>query len=238
MHREYHHWFSPTLQREMEILVFGDGGVPVMVFPTSKGRFYDYEDRGMVATIAGIIERRSVQLFCLDSIDAESWYNESAHPRFRVLRHIEYEEYILKEAIPFIRSKNPTDKLFVTGCSFGGYHAINFTLRHPGSVDSCISLSGSFDIRGFLSGYTDEDCYYNNPMEYLPNLADNTYLNLYRSKVHFILATGEWDFCLDSNLKLSRILDGKGVKHWLDVWGDHTKHDWPWWQMMIKKYLT
>lgn len=238
MNRKYHHWFSPILKREMEILVFGQEGIPLIVFPTSKGRFYDYEDRGMVAAIAGNIERQTVQLFCVDSVDTESWYNESAHPRSRVLRHVEYENYILKEVIPFIRSVNGSDKLFVTGCSFGGYHAMNITLRHPDAIDSCISLSGSFDIRGLLSGYSDQDCYYNNPAEYLPKLTDPIFLNAFKSKVRFILATGEWDFCLDSNLKLSRILDAKGVRHWLDVWGDHTKHDWPWWQMMIRKYLT
>jgi esterase/lipase superfamily enzyme len=75
-------------------------------------------------------------------------------------------------------------------------------------------------------------------VDFLPNLSDPWYLQLYRIKVAFILATGEWDFCLDSNLQLSRMLDAHRVRHWLDVWGDQTKHDWPWWQMMIRKFLA
>src|ERR1700689_950968 len=48
MNREYHKWYSPALQREMELLVFGHAGVPMIVFPTSMGRFFDYEDRNMI----------------------------------------------------------------------------------------------------------------------------------------------------------------------------------------------
>ena len=42
MHRSYHQWFSSTLGRPMELLVFGHQGAPVLVFPTSKGRFFEY----------------------------------------------------------------------------------------------------------------------------------------------------------------------------------------------------
>ncbi len=31
----------------MELLVFGHAGLPVLVFPTSGGRFYEFEDQGM-----------------------------------------------------------------------------------------------------------------------------------------------------------------------------------------------
>jgi esterase/lipase superfamily enzyme len=55
MKREYHKWFSPSLGRDMELLVFGHCGIPALVFPTSQGRFYEFEDRGMVHAVAGDI---------------------------------------------------------------------------------------------------------------------------------------------------------------------------------------
>jgi esterase/lipase superfamily enzyme len=55
--------------------------------------------------------------------------------------------------------------------------------------------------------------------------------------MRIVLATGEWDMCMDQNVKMSHILNTKGIPHWLDVWGDHTGHDWPWWQRMAVKYL-
>ena len=61
----------------MELLVFGHAGMPVLVFPTSGGRFFEFEDRGMVAALAGRIDAGELQLFCVDSVDRESWYNRA-----------------------------------------------------------------------------------------------------------------------------------------------------------------
>jgi len=36
----------------------------------------------------------------------------------------------------------------VTGASFGGYHCVNFAMRHPDLVTRCVSMSRAFDIRG------------------------------------------------------------------------------------------
>ncbi|MDQ3950853.1 MAG: esterase, partial [Gemmatimonadota bacterium] len=48
MHRDYRRWFSPALGRDMELLIFGHSGARVLVFPTSMGRFFEWEDRGMI----------------------------------------------------------------------------------------------------------------------------------------------------------------------------------------------
>jgi len=40
MHRAYHRWHSPSLGRDMELLVYGHAGARVLVFPTSQGRFF------------------------------------------------------------------------------------------------------------------------------------------------------------------------------------------------------
>src|ERR1700746_157110 len=130
MNREYHKAYSQELHRDMEALVFGHAGMPLMVFPTSMGRFFEYEDRGVIGVLAPQIERGELQVFCPDSVDTESWYNKGVHPRVRVLRHLQYERYILHEFLHFLRWKNQSGQLAVTGCSFGGYHAVNFALKH------------------------------------------------------------------------------------------------------------
>jgi esterase/lipase superfamily enzyme len=221
----------------MELLVFGHAGTPLLVFPTSMGRFYDYEDRGMIAPVAPRYEGGGIQAFCLDSVDAESWYNKRIHPRDRVLRHLQYEQYIIQEAIPFVRSRNPSPELALTGCSFGGYHVVNFALRHPDLVTHAVSMGGAFDIHQFLSGYYDDNCYFNCPPDFLQNFNDDWHLSRYRTRTKIVLATGEQDICLNDNIWLSRIMDSKRIPHWLDVWGDNTGHDWPWWQKMAGKFF-
>ncbi len=237
MHREYHKWFSPTLGRDMELLAFGHAGMPVLVFPTSMGRFFEYEDRGMVAALAPRIESGALRLLCVDSVDAESWYNKQAQPWDRVRRHVEYDRYLTGEALPLLRHWSGGDRIAVTGCSFGGYHAVNFALRHPDVVHTCVSMGGAFDMHQFLSGYFDEEAYFNSPPDFLPNLNDEWYLSRYQSGFRLVLATGEHDICLGENLRLSGILNSKGIPHYLDVWANGTGHDWPWWQEMARKFF-
>src|SRR6516162_3280704 len=221
MKRDYHKWYSPALHREMELLVFGHAGTPLIVFPTSMGRFYDYEDRGMIRAVEWRYESGALQAFSLDSVDAESWYNKSVHPRDRVRRHNQYEQYLINEVIPFIRSRNPSEELALTGCSFGGYHVMNLVLRHPDLVTYAVSMGGAFDIKQFLDGYYDDNCYFNNPPDYLNGCSDPWKFN----HMGIVLGTGEWDSCRDENFRLSGILTAKGVKHFLDDrrWSGH---DW------------
>src|SRR6202012_1392566 len=56
MKREYHKWYSERLGREMELLVFGHDGLPAVVFPTSQGRFFEFEDQGMVGALRDKLE--------------------------------------------------------------------------------------------------------------------------------------------------------------------------------------
>ena len=236
MNREYQKHYSRELQRDMELLVFGTGSQPIIIFPTSMGRFFDYENRGMVDVIASKIDHGEQQLFCVDSVDSESWYNKSVSPRQRVGRQIQYERYLLNELLRWIRSRNPSPKIGVAGCSFGGYHALNFALRHPDMVSHCVSMGGAFDIHQFLDGYYDDNCYFNCPPDYIANITDEWYLSRYR-EMKIVLATGEDDICRSENERMSQIMTAKQIPHWLDVWGAHTGHDWPWWQQMEAKFF-
>src|SRR6478672_8279014 len=111
MNREYLKAYSNELHRDMEMLVFGHAGSPLLVFATSMGRFFEYEDRGMIGVLGAKIEAGELQVFCPDAIDTESWYNKGVHPRIRVMRHLQYERYLLHEFLPFVRWKNPAGQL-------------------------------------------------------------------------------------------------------------------------------
>lgn len=232
MNREYHKWHSPSLGRDMELLVFGHAGPPVLVFPTSMGRFFDYENRNMIGIIGDKYERGEIQAFCVDSVDAESWYNKSVHPALRVARHVQYDNYLVNEVVPFIKSRNSSGTLAVTGCSFGGYHSANFAFRHPNIATRMVSMGGAFDIHQFLDGYYDNNCYFNCPPDFLPGLDPAVLRNL-----EIILAAGEYDICRGENERLAGILASKGVPHLLDIWGNGAGHDWPWWLQMVQKFF-
>ena len=236
MNREYHKWWSWRLDRDMELLVFGHGGVPIVVFPSSQGRFFEFEDRGLIGAVAHKIDSGEIQLYCLDSVDAESWYNRDVPPRWRIARHVQYENYIMEEVLPFIRLRNFDPHLVSVGCSFGGYHAVNVALRHPDRFTGFLSMSGAFDLGNFLGGYYDQDVYFNMPPHYLPNLSDPWFFDRYRNNT-YILASGWDDHCLWQSQNLARIMGEKGVPHHLYIWDSWNSHDWPTWARMMNEYL-
>lgn len=236
MNREYHKWFSPRLGRDMELLVFGYGGVPAVVFPSSCGRFFEFEERGLVEALAYKIDNGEIQLYCVDSVDAESWYNRDVPPRWRIARQMQYETYVTDEVLPLVQQKNWNRNRITIGCSFGGYHAVNMALRHPERFTGFLSMSGAFDLSNFLRGYYDQDVYFNLPPHYIANLSDGWILDRYRHNT-YVLATGYDDQCLGDNRRLAGLLHEKGVPCRLEVWGTWNSHDWPTWKQMLQTYL-
>ncbi len=236
MNREYHKWFSQRVHRDMELLVFGHAGVPAIVFPTSGGRFFEFEDRKMVDAIGYKIDNGEVQLYCVDSIDNASWYNRRARPRTKIVRQMHYQDYVMREVVPLVRAKNHSPHLITLGCSFGGYHAVNLALKHPDVFTGFLSMSGAFDMSNFLRGYHDDDVYFNTPPQYIQNMQDRWYLDRYRRN-KYLLCTGWDDQCLAQNQHLSTLMGQRGIPHELWIWGTHNAHDWPTWAQQMQNYL-
>jgi esterase/lipase superfamily enzyme len=235
MHRSYHRWYSPALGRDMELLVFGHTGARVLAFPASMHPFHDWEDRGLVASLAWHIDNGHVQLFCVDQVDRESWYGWHLHPADRARRHQQYDAYLVHEVLPFTRTINPNPYLITTGPSFGAYHAMNFALRHPEMVERVLGMSGLYDIKRFTDGYGDENVYFNNPLDYLGGEHDPARLAALR-RLDIIIAVGRDDPLLGQNQHLSGLLWGKGIWHALRIW-DGFAHDWPVWAKMLPLYI-
>jgi esterase/lipase superfamily enzyme len=229
---EYFKWHSPNLGTDFEMSVYGHGGQPVVIFPTTMGRYFESKDFNLIESASWFLEQGKVQIFAVDSIDKLSWYNKEIHPAKRVENHNWYDKMIFEEVVGKIRHNTPSGKVVVAGPSFGGYQAANFAFRHPEVVSHLFSMSGAFNVTTFLDGHYDDNVYFNNPVDYLPNL-DNPYLN----HIKIVLGTSDWDICKDSNLELSHILNQKGIDHWLDMrkWA---KHDWPIWRDMFPHYLS
>jgi esterase/lipase superfamily enzyme len=237
MRREYIKWYSPSLHRDMELLAFGHAGFPIVVFPTSGGRFWEYEERGMVGALAPKIDRGELQVICIDSVDQESWYNKRASPVDRLNRQNAFDAYLALELAPFVRNRTSWGQMGTTGCSFGGYHAINFALRHPDIVTYAVSMSGAFNIPSrFLDGFHNQDAYLNSPLDYLPRLDDPWFLARIRSS-YYVLIVGNEDPLFDQNVKMAHAFGVQRIPHLLDVWQGFG-HDWPWWYKMAHKFFV
>jgi esterase/lipase superfamily enzyme len=238
MNREYHKWYSDRLGRDMELLVFGHAGKVVLFFPPRLGRFYDYENWGIVNALSKRIESGEVQLFCVDSVDDESFYNGWAHPTGRITRHLQYEQYILNEVLPLMQIKNPSKDFGVAGCSMGAYHAANLALKCPHLFNKLVCMSGRYDLtqsiayfRDLFDGYHNEDIYFNMPRQFVANIHDESLLSAMRA-MDITLVIGETDPFKHDNVEFSRLLDSKGVPHKFYTWSGFAHRPRRWREMV------
>lgn len=234
--RDYGVIHSHNLGQPMEHLIFGWGGAPVLVFPTSKGRFFQWEDFQMMEALHEPLHKGWLQLFCVDSVDHLSWYNFEGHQRDQLDWHLAYELFLLEEFLPFVRERNSTPYLIAAGASFGGFHAVNFGLRYPWAVDRVLAMSGDYEAEKYVEGYYDHDVLANSPLDYLASCAAHE-LDPETRSVEFIVTAGRYDFCLGPSQLLASHFDRLGVPHQLHVWDDPGVHDWPLWRRQARQYL-
>jgi esterase/lipase superfamily enzyme len=232
MQRDYIKEYSRCLGRDMELLHFGHAGRPLLVFPTSMGRFYQWEDFGLVAALADFIDSGSVQLICVDSVDGESWYAKDRAPAERVRRHLEYEAYIVEEVL----SRLPGPAV-ACGASFGALHVVLVAARHPTRLAGFIALSGAYDTSRWLDGYHDDSTYFTNLFAFLPGLIDEAYVGPLRAMHPKVIATGQQDPNVDDSIRLAGLLHEKDVQVGLEIWPGWA-HDWPYWKDMMRRYLS
>lgn len=242
MNREYQKWYSRELSRDMEMLIFGDRGAPVVFFPTRTARFYDYENWKVIEAIKHKIEAGFIQVYCVDSIDIESFYCKEKRPEERILRHVQYEKYIVNELLPFIKNKNQNPFIISAGCSLGGYHAINLAFRHPHLFGKAVGMSARYDLTLYehrfadlFDGYSDQNIYYHMPSKFIPNLNDPAIIRQLQ-KMQITFAIGKEDPFFENNLYLHNCLLKKGIENQLFVW-EGEAHRSSSWRQMVQFYL-
>lgn len=235
IHEHYHKWYTQYLSRDFEMLVFGFAGLPVILFPPFCGRYYDCKDFGLINSAEHLLDSGKIKIYCPDTVDSESWHNYNIHPSQRVKTHMAYEQCIIHDVIEFAKYETEYEQTCLSGCDFGAYHALNLSFRHPELVNHLICLSGAFDIKPYILGYYDDNCYFNNPPDYMPGLTDSWYLDRMK-KMKIILGIGEWDKCLEENRRMSDLLKQKQISHLLDVRHD-AGHNWQVWKDMFPDYV-
>lgn len=241
----YHKAFSAQLGRDMEYKRYGFAGRPVVVFPTSQGRYFQFEDSGGVGSLAEFIDTGRIQLFTLDGIDSESFFNKGADHGGRIGRHEAYFRHVVSEALPEINAVatgsngGRSMKPLFAGCSMGAFHSSNFVFRFPDQASGVIALSGVYSSRDFFGDDRSGDIYFNSPLDYLPGLQDQYTLDqLRRLRLVFCCGQGRWEErMIVETRQLEGILADKQIPAWVDYWGGDVDHDWPWWHKQLPYFM-
>lgn len=235
MRRDITSWYSPRLDKQMEICSYGHYGTPILMFPSAAADYLEYERFHLIDSIKEPLEQGLIKVFSVNSINSEAWLNDQLEGRQKSLRHQQYNAYIVDEVVPFIHEDcSGAVPIITSGVSLGAFHAVNTLFRRPDLFGGTLAMSGVYDLKAYSKGYFDEDCYFNSPMDYLPNLSDGPILDLLRFNKHIHIATGSGAYEDPSaSTRFGEVLSALGISHTLDIWSNEWTHDWPTWRAML-----
>ncbi|MEO5797924.1 MAG: alpha/beta hydrolase-fold protein [Gemmatimonadales bacterium] len=235
--RTQHSWESPSLLgRTMEMVVIGHAGARMLVFPTSMGSCTEWDDRRMPEMVGESIRQGLLQLYCVSTASDQGWYDDHAPMPQRAVWQDRYDQYLYREVLPFMKQQNDNPFLITAGASFGGYHALNFALRHPHEVGRVLAMSSMIDVKRLTYGWSDDLTYRHNPMDFMRYEHDPARLEAFRG-MDIILAIGEDDPLCQSNREFSALLWQLGIGNALRIWKGWA-HDWPYWEDMVRLYTA
>jgi esterase/lipase superfamily enzyme len=145
--------------------------------------------------------------------------------------------------VPFVRwDCGGASELITCGVSLGAYHAANFALKRADAFPLAICMSGNYDPSAWDGwGERGDATYFNNPIDYVAHLGGD-HLDWLRDRVSLLLVCGQgqWEDttgALESTRTLAGLLESKGIRCELDLWGHDVAHDWPSWRAQLAHHL-
>jgi esterase/lipase superfamily enzyme len=240
MKRELSSWYSPSLDKEMPIAVYGDYGFALLLVPTAAADYLEYERFQMIDSLAPHINSGKIKVFSINSINNESWLNDNMLGEHKGIRHNQFNNYVFNEAVPFIKTVTSAETpIIVSGASFGALHSMNLFLKRPDIINGVIAMSGVYDLHEYTKGFNDDQVYFNSPMNYMPGLTDDWYLSHIRTSnhIHILSGSGAYEDPGAAG-RFARVLYDKGINYELDIWGADMTHDWPTWRDMLPYFIA
>ncbi len=241
MKREYYNQHSDVLNEDMSMIVYGEGGYPVIAFQAQDAKSNNFEDFGMIDALAPFIDEGRIQVFSVDNLDEQSWSDQGGDKGARAWRQEEYFKFVTDELVPRVHAWNNSDlRPLTVGCSMGATHAAIAAFRRPDLFQGCIALSGVYRTSFFFGDWMDENLYNNDIPAFLTNMpTDHPYVNLYNQRqLVMCVGQGAWEEGVDDLHYIDDQLNRLGVSHWCDFWGTDVNHDWPWWRKQMPYFMA
>lgn len=241
MERELYTQQSANLGSTMSVLSFGSKGYPVVVFPTQGAGCEQWEQFGMIDELAPLIDAGRIRLFCVDTVDTESWIDVEANKEYRTDRQESYYHYVCDELLPLVHETCGGDNLrpLAIGADLGATHAAIVSLRRPDLFEGCIALSGVYRTSYYFGDWMNPTLYDNDITAFLSNMeTTHDYVALYNKRhLVFCVGQGPWEEGVSDLRVLSEEFDRLGVNAWCDFWGFDVSHDWPWWKKQLDYFF-
>jgi esterase/lipase superfamily enzyme len=231
-------WWSPRLERDIDVVRWGESGTPVLVFPTAGGDAEEVERFHLVDACGELLAEGRVKLYSCDSTSGRAMLTGEGTAGYRGWLQRQFILFVGHELVPAIQADchDPDVEIIAAGSSIGAFNALASLCRFPGSFRSAVCMSGTYDLRRFYEDEVGDDFYWSSPIDFLPNL-DGDQLDQIRRRF-VLLASGEGAHeDIGESWAVANLLGSLGIPNRVDSWGPQTIHDWATWREMLPGYL-
>lgn len=231
---------SEILGEDLDVIVYGTAGQPVMAFAPLGQRPESLEEVGLVDELSDYLDAGVIQLFSVSNVDDESWGSDG-YAVERAARQEAYYQSVCEEIVPLVAEVSGSDaRPLALGFDLGATHAAVFALRRPDLFQGCVCLSGTYDASRYFGDWMDATLYDNTPCAFLPNMpTDHPYIALYNQR-QLLFCCGQEGSEAES-LRTTREIDAQlqrlGVEAWCDYWGGDVSHTWFWWKKQVRYFM-
>ena len=231
---------SSILGEDMHVVAYGKKGLPVVVFPTQGQAPESLEEVGVIDELADYLDSGTIQLFCTETVDDESW-GGTGDPAERAQRQETYYHYVVDELVPLVAKMNKSGaRPLALGFDAGATQASVVALRRPDLFQGCVCLSGCYDARRYFGDWMDATLYDNTPCAFLSQMpVDHPYVAVYNQR-QLLFCTGQEASEADSlrsTHEMGEQFSRLGVDVWCDYWGADVTHTWFWWKKQLRYFL-
>lgn len=233
--------YSEIFGDDIEVVSYGHYGTALLMFPAFTDDPLVYEKHGTIDAVSDYLESGRGRIFVVRSFNTQIWSSDKYKtPQEKCQKFQDYFSAITEEVIPFLNQSSAGGIPFIAcGASIGGFLAANSFFKRPDCFIGLISLSGFFNIGYLTHDYFDDNCYFNSPEHFIPNLPEgNFWLNALREKDRIFLLSGSGENEFPHNTEsLSKELTEKNINHTCDIWGNEYGHNFATWNAMLKTIL-
>ncbi|MCH8567754.1 MAG: hypothetical protein LAT67_05800 [Balneolales bacterium] len=226
-------WQSPSLGSKVTVRVAGNAGTPVIILADTE---YIKNEALLAEKLAYQIKEDHNVLIIVPAELVSPIFDTTVKPESRLVQYLHVESFITDELIPRLVKDYSNNFIILAGVGRFAYVAANLVFRFPEKVGKLISISGLYDMRPGFNGAESVDYYYNNPVEYLPHLNEESILKeLTATDIRIVSHKQDPNkFQAES---ISDFLNHKSIYHDLDVWGDETTFCEETFSLMLAKHV-
>ena len=211
-------WYSPRVEREVNLVRWGHYGTPVLLFPTAGGDAEEIERWHLVGALGELIDGGRIKVYSTDSLAGRAWITGEGSPEYCSLLQNRFDAMIYEEITPAIRTDCQSDdiEIIASGASIGAFNAVATVCRHPDAYKAAIAMSGTFDLSKHMHGRMTQDFYFSSPLHFLPRLEGPELERLQRRFILIPSGEGRWED-MGESWRLAHVLGQKGIPNRVEL---------------------